>query len=252
MKVSGVIITYNEAQHIESCIRALQEVTDEIIAVDSFSCDDTPEICMNLGVTFYSKAYEGQIQQKQYALSKANYSMILAVDGDEILSDQLIQSIQEEKANNFPFAGYEMNRLTNYAGKWIKYGGWYPDWKLRLWHKSKGSFQGQNPHDRVILDEGLTSKRLKGELVHYAFDSVAEHRSRIDNYATIGAQSALSSGKQSNVLMLLVSPIWKFIRDYLLKGGFLDGKYGLIIALLSAQSKYLKYKKLRQLQKGIK
>ncbi|MBR06377.1 MAG: glycosyl transferase [Rickettsiales bacterium] len=248
MKVSGVVITYNEAQHIESCIRALQQVTDEIIVVDSFSGDNTPEICMNLGVKFFTHRYEGQVEQKNYALTLTSYEIVLSVDGDEVLSDKLINSINIEKSQGFPCEGYELNRLTNYAGHWIKHGGWYPDWKLRLWHKSKGSWQGQNPHDRVILYEDVKSKRLKGDILHYAFESVREHQSRMENYATIGAQSMFSSGKKANRALLLLSPAWKFVRDYLVKRGFLDGKYGFVIARLSAKSKYLKYKKLLALQ----
>lgn len=248
MKVSGVVITYNEAQHIESCIRALQQVTDEIIVVDSFSRDNTPEICMNFGVKFFSHSYEGQVEQKNYALGKTQHDVVLAVDGDEVLSEELINSIHQEKVLGFPSAGYELNRLTNYSDYWIKHGGWYPDWKLRLWHKSKGSWQGQNPHDRVILNEGVKPKRLKGDILHYAFDSVSEHRARIENYASIGAKSMHSLGKKSNWFLVLFSPMWKFFRDYVIKGGFLDGKYGFIIARLSAKSKYLKYKKLLTLQ----
>ena len=249
MKVSGVVITYNEAQHIESCIRALQQVTDEIIVVDSFSRDDTAQICMNLGVNFFTHAYEGQVEQKNYALSKSSHDMILSVDGDEVLSKKIIDSINLEKSRGFPCAGYEMNRLTNYAGQWIKHGGWYPDWKLRLWHKKKGSWKGQNPHDRVILNDDLKPKRLRGDILHYAFESISEHQSRIENYASIGAESMYSLGKKSNWFLVLLSPMWKFVRDYLLKAGFLDGKHGFIIARLSAKSKYLKYKKLLNLQK---
>ncbi len=248
MKVSGVVITYNEAQHIESCIRALQRVTDEVIVIDSFSRDNTAEICMNLGVKFFTNSYEGQVQQKNYALKKTSFEIVLAVDGDEVLSEELINSINLEKSQGFPCAGYELNRLTNYAGHWIKHGGWYPDWKLRLWYKSKGSWKGQNPHDRVMLDHGLKPKRLKGDIFHYAFESVSEHQSRIENYASIGAESMYSLGKKSNWFLVLLSPMWKFMRDYVIKGGFLDGKYGLIIARLSAKSKYLKYKKLLALQ----
>ena len=110
--------------------------------------------------------------------------MILSVDGDEVLSKKIIDSINLEKSRGFPCAGYEMNRLTNYAGQWIKHGGWYPDWKLRLWHKKKGSWKGQNPHDRVILNDDLKPKRLRGDILHYAFESISEHQSRIENYAS--------------------------------------------------------------------
>ena len=252
MLVSGLVITYNEQEHIEACIQSLQRVADEVIVVDSFSSDDTVSICERLGAIVIQKKYSGQIEQKNFALTHANNDYILALDGDEVLTDHLIQSILSEKKKGFPHAGYLLDRLTNYNGKWIKHGGWYPDWKLRLWNRKYGLWGGQNPHDKVTLTDSSTPIKLTGHLLHYGFSSPKEHALRIENYASIGAQSAFDSGKRTHLLHPLLSFIWKFIRDYLLLGGFLDGYTGMQIAILSATSKYQKYQKLLKLQKQAK
>ena len=249
MLVSGLVITYNEQEHIEACIRSLLQVADEVIVVDSYSSDDTVSICEKLGVKVIQHEYFGQIQQKNFALTHANYQYILALDGDEVLSTSLIQAILSEKKKGFAHSGYLLDRLTNYGGKWIRHGGWYPDWKLRLWNKEHGVWGGNNPHDKVSLTDGSHPVKLNGHLLHYGFASSKEHAKRINNYALIGAKSLFESGKRTYLLHPALSFIWKFVRDYLFLGGFLDGYTGFQIALLSATSKYKKYKKLLELQK---
>lgn len=238
--------------HIEGCLRSLLKVADEVIVVDSYSTDDTPTICKRMGVKLVQHEYIGQIEQKNYALSLAKHEIILALDGDEELSDELIESINELKASGFDQSGFLMNRLTNYAGKWVRHGGWYPDWKLRLWKKDRALWGGQNPHDQVKLLTNEKPIKLKGHILHYAFDTIADHDRRISEYAKIGAQSSLESGQRATALHPPIAAIWKFVRDYFLKAGFLDGITGFHIARLSATSKYLKYKYLLQLQKQLK
>lgn len=249
MKLSALIITFNEEKHIEQCIRSLKNVTDEIIVVDSYSTDKTPDICNKLEVTFILNRYKGQVQQKNFALSKASFDHVLSIDADEELTEELKASILKEKALGFPYDGYYFKRLNNYGGKWVRHGGWYPEWKLRLWNKNKASWLGTNPHDKVVLDHPHNSKKLTGHLLHFAFDSEAEHERRISQYAKIGAESLFSHGKRSSILHRLLSPVLKFVRDYFFKLGFLDGKTGFTIARLSAKTKYLKYKELSKLHK---
>ncbi len=249
IQVSGIVITYNEAEYIEQCLCSLQRVTDEIIVVDSFSSDDTPRICRNFGVRLFFHQYVGQIEQKKFALSKASYEYVLSIDGDEVLSDKLIKSILAAKESGFPDHGYEMNRLTHYSGQWIKHGGWYPDWKLRLWNKTQAYWGGMNPHDTVTLKTHAKPSRLTGDLLHYAFDSVSEHLLRIESYANITSEAAYNHGRKSSLFLIVFNPVWKFIRDYFLKLGFLDGRRGFLIACISAKSKRLKYRKLYELQR---
>ena len=131
IKLSAVIITYNEEEHLDKCLRSLLDVADEIIVVDSYSTDKTKEICERHHVTFIEQEFLGYKEQKNFAMSKASYDYILSLDGDEALSNQLKQSVLKTKAN-WIYDGYYSNRLNNYCGQWIKHSDWYPDKKLRL------------------------------------------------------------------------------------------------------------------------
>ena len=132
MKLSGVIITYNEAKNIRRCLDSLLEVCDEILVLDSFSTDQTEAICVEYGVRFEKNAFEGHIQQKNEALRRATHPWVLSLDADEALSDTLKNSILALKASSPAPGAFQMNRLTNYCGTWIKHSGWYPDTKVRL------------------------------------------------------------------------------------------------------------------------
>ncbi|NJO68203.1 MAG: hypothetical protein HC830_02080 [Bacteroidetes bacterium] len=145
--------------------------------------------------------------------------------------------------------GIIFNRLSNYCGTWIKHGSWYPSRKLRLWDKRKGSWGGVNPHDKFILQKGSTKKYLKGDLKHYPYLTKAEYINQIHSFSEIFANSHFNLGTHTNILMLFIKPLWRFIRDYFFRFGFLDGEKGLIICLLSSFETYLKYRKLIYLYK---
>ena len=141
LKISAVIITYNEEANIERCLESLEGTADEVLVVDSFSTDRTADICKSKGVDFIQHPFKGHIEQKNYALSCAGNNYVLSLDADEALSDNLIQSIRAAK-QNWRADGYSVNRLTNYCGKWIRHCGWYPDKKVRLWDRRKGHWGG--------------------------------------------------------------------------------------------------------------
>ena len=166
VKLSVVIITYNEEKNIERCLQSVQTIADEIVVLDSFSKDRTPEICGKYGVKFFQHVFDGHIQQKNRAISYASFSHVLSLDADEALSEELRSSIKAVK-NDFRKDGYYMNRLTNYCGHWVKHCGWYPDKKLRLWDSRKGHWTGINPHDKYELFEGdKNTGQLKGDILH--------------------------------------------------------------------------------------
>jgi glycosyltransferase involved in cell wall biosynthesis len=248
IKLSVVIITYNEEKNIERCLQAVKKVADEIIVVDSFSTDKTKEICLSYGVKFYEHPFEGYVNQKNYACSLTSYQYILNVDADEVLSDELIKSILEIKKNCI-YDGYYINRLTNYCGKWIKHGGWYPDKKLRLWYSPKGKWEGINLHEKLVMQKGSKLETLKGNLLHYSYDSIKQHINQINKFTEIAAETEATQGRKISLLKLIFFPLWKFIRDYIVKLGFLDGYYGFIVAILSAFASFIKYAKIREKQK---
>ncbi len=246
IKLSAVIITYNEEKNLKRCILSLLEVADEIVVVDSFSTDKTKEIAANFEVKFIENKFEGHIQQKNFAITKASYSHVLSLDADECLSDELKKTILNVK-NNWEFDGYVFNRLTNYCGQWIKHCGWYPDKKLRLWNSSKGSWQGQNPHDEFRLKDGATKGFLKGDLLHYSISSIEDHLKVIEKFSTIAANEMFNKGVKFPKIRSWIHPIAKFLKQFIIRLGFLDGINGLRVCYNSALSTHLKYQKLSKL-----
>lgn len=250
-KLSVVIITYNEMRNIERCIKSVADFADEVVVVDSLSNDGTQEIARNLGAKVIEQPFLGHIAQKNYAKSMASNEWVLSLDADEEVSSVLKASILAALQEPL-YDGYKMNRLTNYCGQWIKHSGWYPDQKLRLFKRDRGSWQGVNPHDRFDMVEGARVAKLKGDLLHYSFYSVEEHLKQIDKFSTIAAQAKFENGVRTSPLMPFVKGLAKFIKAYVIKLGFLDGYFGWLIAVYSAKASYLKYFKLLQLQKQAK
>ncbi len=249
LKISIVIITFNEEKNIERCINSLQGIADDIVIIDSFSTDKTEEICKAKGTRFIQHKFDGHIEQKNWAITQAKYPHILSIDADEALDETLKKSIIEIK-NNWQYDGYYLNRLTNYCGKWVYHCGWYPDWKLRLWDSRKGKWGGTNPHDKYeLLERDNNSSNLKGNLLHYSYDSIDSHIKQTEKFSTISANALFAMGKRVSFVKLYFSPIVKFIQSYLFQLGILDGYYGFVICKISAHSTYLKYFKLKQLHK---
>lgn len=248
IKLSAVIITYNEEEHLEKCLGSLVDVADEIVVVDSFSTDHTKVICEKFNTRFIQHAFEGYIEQKNYALSLATYDYILSLDGDEALSHTLKNSILEVK-KNWSFDGYYFNRLNNYCGQWIKHSDWYPDRKLRLFKKNSGEWKGINPHDRYTLKKGLKKGFLKGDLLHWIYRDYEEHNQKNEKFSSIAAKAYFELGIKSSIWKIIYRPSWAFFKAYFLRLGFLDGLNGFIICVQTYHVTFLKYIKLYRLWK---
>jgi len=251
VKLSVVIITLNEEKNIGRCLESVKGIADEIVVVDSGSTDNTIEICRRLKARVVHHPFEGHIQQKNWAISQANFHHILSLDADEALSEQLRDSILSVK-KNWKRDGYRFNRLTNYCGKWIRHGSWYPSKKLRLWDSRKGKWKGENPHDKFIMEKGSRTKHLKGDLLHYSYYSIEAHVEQINYFSDILADTMFRSRKRVNFFIILAHPLWRFFRDFFIKFGFLDGFTGLIITVNSSHETFLKYIKLRNLYRDYK
>lgn len=248
-KISATIITYNEEKNIERCLKSLQEVADEIIVIDSYSSDNTKEICLKYNVSFFERPFKDYSDQKNWAIKQSTHPIILSIDADEELSEKLKKSILEVK-NNWQFAGYYFNRMTNYCGNWIKHSGWYPNHQLRLWDKSRGQWEG-TIHEKVNISKNSIS-HLKGDLLHYSYNSYSQHILQIDKFSNIQAQELFKKNKPVSVLKIILHPFSRFIRHYFFRIGFLDGFAGFVISINSAYGQFLKYIKLKQLYKNAK
>ncbi len=249
MKVSAVIITYNEERNISRCLESLSGIVDEILVVDSFSDDRTEEICLKYGSRFIQNRFQGHIEQKNFAMLAASNDWILSLDADEVLSDELQRSITTLLKSHPDWDGYTFNRLTNYCGKWIRHCGWYPDVKLRLWNRKKGKWGGVNPHDKVVMQSGASTQHLAGDLLHYSYYSVNQHLEQINFFSDISSQAAHDRNEKSSTMKVLLKPPFKFFKDYFLRLGFLDGYYGYVVCRLGAHAKFMKYHKLLELQR---
>jgi glycosyltransferase involved in cell wall biosynthesis len=247
IKLSAVIITFNEERNIVRCIDSLQEIVDEIVVVDSFSTDKTIELCQSKGVRVIQNKFEGHIQQKNFALQQAENDWVISLDADEALTEELKKSIIEVLKNPLE-NGYKFNRLTNYCGKWVRFCGWYPDTKLRLVNRNFASWQGVNPHDKLELTVGQKEGFLKGDLLHYSYYTKEDHYKQIEYFGKIAAQEAFKNGKRINKLILVGKVIAQFVKSYIFKFGILDGLTGLRISYRSAYATYRKYQILSQLQ----
>lgn len=246
--LSVVIITYNEEKNIRRCIGSVQKIADEIIVVDSFSDDDTVKIAEGLGAVVKQSEFKGYISQKNKAINLASNDYVLLLDADEFLSDKLAESILEAK-KDLAFKAYSMKRCSIFRGKCIRRGLWYPDKKLRLFDKRLGACGGLNPHDKIIMKKEVVVKQLKGDLFHYTYDSLEEYRNRNYEVSVVAAQSLYEAGIRKPKLKIIFSPLWAFINGYFLRLGFMEGYNGFIIAVHTAQQSFLKYQKLRQLQR---
>jgi glycosyltransferase involved in cell wall biosynthesis len=249
MKISATIITLNEERNIGRCLESLEGVVDEIIVLDSFSTDRTEEICRNFNVKFSVREWEGYSASKNYANGIASYDWILSIDADEALSEELATSITTLKNQLKEGEVYQFNRLTNYCGKWIKHSGWYPDKKIRIFNKKQVQWEG-NIHEHLALPQGTKVKHLNGDLLHYSYYSIRGHLKQTEKFSSLSAQMLFNRKKKPTFTKLYINPIIKFLKDYILRLGFLDGYYGFIICKISAQATRLKYLKLQKMYKG--
>jgi glycosyltransferase involved in cell wall biosynthesis len=248
MELSVAIITYNEALNIERCIASVKAIADDIIVIDSHSTDNTVALAQNMGARVVLQTFLGHIEQKNFAISQAKYPFILSLDADEAIDEILVAEIKAIKTSATIADAYQINRFNNYCGQWIKHGAWKSDVKLRLWNSEKGKWGGLNPHDKFEMQADAQIKLLKGQILHWSYNTVEEHKKRVEYFSDIAAKAYFNRGKRSSYFKILLSPLFRFVRDYFVKLGFLDGRNGLIIAHLTAKEVRRKYQKLMALQ----
>lgn len=246
ISISAVIITLNEEKIIARCIQSLIGVADEILVIDSFSTDKTVSIAASLGARVIQNPFEGYGAQKYFGQQLATHDWILSLDADEELSKPLRNSLLTLK-NGASHDAYRVNILTNYCGKWIRHSGWYPQAKIKCWNRNAATSNQDQVHESIdLLNPNARVGHLKGDMLHYSFNSISEHVRKIELYTEKGARFDVARGKRCSLLKLWLAPKWKFFLDYVLRLGFLDGYYGYIICKNSAFASFTKYAKIRQ------
>ncbi len=249
IKISAVIITFNEERNIARVIESLR-CCDEILVLDSGSNDRTVEIATKLGARVEEASWHGYAAQKNIAADLAAHDWVLSLDADESLSEALEAEIWQIKKNGPKFDGYTMPRLAQYLGRWILHSGWYPDRKVRLFNRKKAKWVGEFVHESVKVDG--RAGHLKSNLLHFTCDSLSEHLRSMDSYTTLAAQEMVTRGECASLPRLLFDPPWTFFQTYFVKLGFLDGAEGLAIAYMGAFYNFVKYSKARHMSPGRK
>lgn len=252
MKISAVIIAYNEEDRLPDALASLAGVADEIVVVDSYSNDGTVAIARSAGAKVWQNRFEDYGRQKNFAMKKAGCEWILNIDADERVSPELKRAVSELKEKGAPgnIAAFAIKRKTFYLGRWIRHSGWYPDRKVRLFRKSAASWQGR-VHERLTVNGDVAD--LGGDILHFTYRDIGDHVRRLERYSTFQAEEIVKAGKNGLYLRLLLLPPVTFLRHFLWKVGFLDGFPGLVIATVQSWGTALKYLKalaLKRRQRG--
>ncbi len=248
-RLSACIITFNEADRIEACLRSL-DFCDEIVVVDSHSTDATRELASALGARVIERDWPGYRTQKQFAVDAAANDWVLCLDADERVSARLRAEIQAVRAGGFvTHAGWSLPRITAYFGRFLRHGNAYPDRLTRLFDRRRGRWVGQEIHENTRVDAPVG--KLRGHLEHFPYRNLADHHNRMQRYAALMALALYNSGKRCGLGKVLLNPQWRFVRGYVLRLGFLDGWRGLVFALIEANYVRRKYLQLYMLGKGL-
>jgi glycosyltransferase involved in cell wall biosynthesis len=244
MKITATIITLNEERNVARAIESLR-CSDEILIVDSGSTDRTVELAEKLGVRVLEAGWLGYAAQKNRAAEYASHEWILSLDADEALSESLEAEIWNLKKSGPDCDAYTMPRLARYLGRWIYHSGWYPDRKVRLYHRDKAKWVGDFVHESVEARGRIG--HLKSNILHFTCESLSEHVKTMDRYTTLAAQELAARKLKVPLSRLIVDPAWAFVKTYFLQRGFLDGPEGLTIAQMAAFYTFLKYSKARNM-----
>jgi glycosyltransferase involved in cell wall biosynthesis len=247
--LSACIITYNEQDRIEACVRSLA-FCEEILVVDSHSSDGTRERAAALGARVIERDWPGYRSQKQFAVDAARYDWVLCLDADERVSPALRAQIEQLRASGFAgLAGASLPRMSEYFGRFLRHGNAYPDRLVRLFDRRRGRWVGEEIHENTRVEGRIV--RLRGPLEHHPYRSLGDHHRRMQRYAELMASALYARGRRCGLGPVLFNPAWRFVRGYGLRLGFLDGWRGLVFALVESNYVRRKYLHLYILSRGL-
>lgn len=238
-QLSAIVITKNEAANIADCLDSLA-FCDERIVVDCGSTDATVEIARQKGARVEFHEWSGDGPQRNYALSLATGTFVVNLDADERVTPELAAAIKSAIAEGGADA-WELPRLSNFCGRWMRHSGWFPDYVLRLFRRGKACFSDVIVHTRLICKGPV--KRLRPPLIHYAMPRLEDALARIDRYSTWKAQMIIESGRKVGFFTGIGHGLVSFLRTYVLQAGFLDGAEGFLVAVVNAETSYYPYMK---------
>lgn len=241
MPVTATVITLNEARHIEACLASLAWA-DERIVVDSGSTDGTPDLARAAGARVIVRDWPGYSAQKDFAAAEAAHDWIVSVDADERITPELAAEIQAVVANPGDRVGFRVPRVTFHLGRWIRTTDWYPDYQLRVYDRRHAGWARRLVHESVSARGPVG--QLSHDLQHYAYRDLAHHHETMQRYTTLAAQQMKEEGRTAGLASLLLHPPAAFLRNYVLKRGFMDGAPGLIVSAMNAHYVFLKLAKL--------
>ena len=257
-KLSAFVICYNEEDQIRECLESLS-FCDEIVVIDSFSKDRTVEICNEMGAKVIQRPWPGYRAQKAFGLEATAHAWVVNLDADERVSpelrDSILKVLQEEHRQRSDsamredaFDGYEISRVVHYLNRWWRKGGWYPEYRVRFFRKSRVTWGGVDPHEKPIVDGKIG--RLEGELFHFTYTDMNEQFSRLHAHSTVAALEEYKRGKDATLKHLLVNPFLRILKFYVLKKGYREGRAGLIVAVIEGYYTFMKYAKLWEMRHG--
>lgn len=243
--LSVIIITKNEANKIEKCLESVQ-FADEIIVLDSGSTDNTVELCKKYTQHVFVTDWPGFGIQKNRALDKASCDWVLSLDADEFLSAELIRKIQKIIKDPQAKGAYKIKRITQFCGKHLYYGDWKSDYPLRLFKRNNARFQEVMVHESLVVNGSIG--KITEIMCHDSFTSMEWVLTKMNTYSTLSALHLKEQGKTASLTKALFRALWTFLRGYIFKLGFLDGKYGFLLSLCNAEGCFYKYVKLNLLK----
>src|SRR5579885_1352050 len=243
-RISACVITLNEEANLRRLLASLRGVADELVIADCGSTDGTEARAREAGARFLRRNWTNYADQKNFAAENAAHDWILSVDADEELSSQLHAALLDWKTREPKQTVYEVARRAWYLGGWVRHSGWYPDFQRRLYRRDAARFNG-------IIHESLRFEgepgRLHGDLLHYTVRSFAEHEQKVERYTSLAARQMYERGQRNWRAALWFATPWSWFQNFVLRGGFLDGYRGALIAQMAARSVRLKYAKLGRL-----
>jgi glycosyltransferase involved in cell wall biosynthesis len=249
MRISAVIITYNEEKRLEAALKSLKDVADEIVVVDRYSDDDTVKLARKYTDRVFLRKWTDFSDQKNYGNGKARFPWILSLDADERLSPGLREEILRLKAQEEEpgISGFKIPRRIFYLGRWVRHTAWNPDLKIRLFRHQKARWEGKYVHEDLTIQGEV--KKLKEPLYHFTYRNIADHLRRMNTFSDLGAQKLYSKNTKCRWYHMALFPFFRFIKSYFFKAGFLDGFAGFVISVLFGYSGFVTYAKLKEIWK---